>query len=159
MRELSPRRGCGHTLSHRRSDVTDLPGTTWRRLFSELFGTFLLVVVGAGGPVVAALSHGAISRSAAVAAPGLMVMAIILFMGAVSGAHLNPAVTLAFTLRRDFPWRRVPGYVLMQLCGGLLACLFLWGVYGKVGGLGATEPGVGLAAWQAMLTELLLTVG
>ena len=63
----------------------DDPKQEWRRLFSELFGTFLLVLVGAGGAVVNASSHGAISRSTAVAAPGLMVMAIILFMGAVSG--------------------------------------------------------------------------
>jgi aquaporin Z len=132
---------------------------TWRRLFAELFGTFLLVLVGAGGAVVAALSHGAVSRTAAVAAPGLMVMAIILFMGAVSGAHLNPAVTIAFSLRRDFPWRRVPGYVLAQLAGATLACLFLWAVYGKVGALGATEPGAGIADWKVMLTELVLTVG
>jgi aquaporin Z len=90
----------------------------WRRLFSELFGTFLLVVVGAGGAVVAATSHGAVTRAAAVTAPGLMVMAIILFMGAVSGAHLNPAVTLSFTLRGDFPWRRVPGYIVVHRQGG-----------------------------------------
>jgi aquaporin Z len=88
-----------------------------------------------------------------------MVMAIILFMGAVSGAHLNPAVTLAFTLRRDFLWRRVPGYVLAQLVGATLACLFLWAAYGKVGALGATVPGAGMADWQALLTELALTVG
>ena len=50
-------------------------------------------------------------------APGLMVTAIILFMGAVSGAHLNPAVSLAFALRGDFPWRRVPGYIVIQLIG------------------------------------------
>ena len=137
----------------------DEPLTEWRRLFAELFGTFLLVLVACGGPVVNALSHGAISRPAAVTAPGLMVMAIILFMGAVSGAHLNPAVTLAFTLRRDFLWRRVPGYVLAQLAGAALACLFLWAVYGKVGALGATVPGAGMADWQAMLTELVLTLG
>jgi aquaporin Z len=137
----------------------DEPLVEWRRLFAELFGTFLLVLVACGGPVVNALSHGAISRPAAVAAPGLMVMAIILFMGAVSGAHLNPAVTLAFTLRRDFLWRRVPGYVLAQLAGATLACLFLWALYGKVGALGATVPGAGMADWQAMLTELALTVG
>ena len=131
----------------------------WRRLVSELFGTFLLVLVGAGGAVVAALSHGAVSRPAAVTAPGLMVMAIILFMGAVSGAHLNPAVTLAFSLRGDFPWRRVPGYIVVQLLGAVLACLFLWAVYGKVGMLGATEPGAGIGDWAAMLTELVLTVG
>ncbi len=137
----------------------DDPRLEWRRLFSELFGTFLLVLVGAGAAVVGAISHGAISRPAAVAAPGLMVMAIILFMGAVSGAHLNPAVTLAFSLRKDFPWRRVPGYVLAQLAGASLACLFLWAVYGKIGMLGATEPGAGVSNWQAMLMELVLTVG
>jgi aquaporin Z len=137
----------------------DNPRLEGRRLFSELFGTFLLVLVGAGGGVVAALSHGAVSRPAAVAAPGLMVMAIILFMGAVSGAHLNPAVTLAFSLRGDFPWRRVPGYLVVQFAGATLACLFLWAAYGKVGMLGATEPGAGIRDWTAMLTELVLTVG
>ena len=137
----------------------DDPKLEWRRLFSELFGTFLLVLAGAGAAVVGARSHGAISRTAAVGAPGLMVLAIILFMGAVSGAHLNPAVTLAFSLRRDFPWRRVPGYLLAQLAGAVLACLFLWALYGKVGALGATEPGAGISDWQAMLTELALTVG
>lgn len=131
----------------------------WRRLFSELLGTFLLVLAGAGGGVVGAVSHGSISRAAAVTAPGLTVMAIILFMGAVSGAHLNPAVTLAFTLRKDFPWRRAPGYVLVQLVGATLACLFLRAVFGRVGMLGATEPGPHIRDWQAMLIELVLTAG
>jgi aquaporin Z len=130
-----------------------------RRLFSEVFGTFLLVLAGAGAGVVDAASHGGIGRSAAVTAPGLTVMAVILFMGAVSGAHLNPGVTLAFTLRGDFPWRRVPGYVLAQLAGATLACLFLWAVFGKIGELGATEPGSGIADWKATLVELVLTVG
>jgi aquaporin Z len=130
-----------------------------RRLLAELFGTFLLVLVAAGAAVVGALSHGAISRPAAITAPGLMVMAVILSMGNLSGAHLNPAVTLAFALRRDFPWRRVPGYVLAELAGGTLACLFLWAVYGKVGHLGATEPGAGITDWQAAWTELVLTAG
>ena len=92
-------------------------------------------------------------------APGLMVMAIILFMGAVSGAHLNPAVTLAFSARGDFPWRRVPGYIIVQLAGATLACLFLWAVLGKLGELGATEPGPGFSDTEAMLIELVLTVG
>jgi len=86
-----------------------------------------------------------------------MVMAIILFMGAVSGAHLNPAVSLAFALRRDFPWKRMPGYVLAQLIGATLACLFLDAVFGNVRHLGATLPGPGYADWQALLMEIVLT--
>ena len=62
-----------------------------------------------------------ISRTAAVTAPALMVLAVILFMGKVSGAHLNPAVSLAFAARGDFPWRRVPGYIVVQLIGATLA--------------------------------------
>jgi len=131
----------------------------WRRLFAELFGTFLLVLAGAGAPVVNAFSHGAVGRGAAVTAPGLTVMAIILFMGTVSGAHLNPAVSIAFAARGDFPWRRVPGYVLVQLIGATLAVLFLGAIFGKVGTLGATVPGAGIDDLQAMLMELVLTVG
>jgi aquaporin Z len=137
----------------------DDPALEWRRLFSELLGTFLLVLAGAGAGVVGAVSHGMISRTAAVTAPGLTVMAIILFMGAVSGAHLNPVVTIAFTLRRDFPWRRVPGYLVVQLVGATLACVFLRVLFGKVGMLGATEPGPHIHDWQAVLIEFALTVG
>ena len=131
----------------------------WRRLSSELFGTFLLVLAAAGGGVVAALSHGAVTRSAEVVAPGLTVMAVILFMGKVSGAHLNPVVSLAFAMRRDFPWGRVPAYVVAQLVGAALACLFLWAVLGDNGGLGATEPGHGVTGMQATLIEAVLTLG
>jgi aquaporin Z len=109
--------------------------------------------------VINAQSAGAISRTAAVTAPALMVMAIILFMGAVSGAHLNPAVSLSFAARGDFPWRRVPGYILAQLVGATCACLFLWAMFGQIGQLGATQPGAGISDWQAMLMELVLTVG
>jgi aquaporin Z len=131
------------------------PSQEWRRLFSELLGTFMLVLVAAGGGLLH--GKGQISLTAAVVAPGLMVMAIILFMGAVSGAHLNPAVSLAFALRRDFPWKRLPGYVLAQLVGATLACLFLYAVFGNVQHLGATLPGPGYGAWQALLMEIVLT--
>ena len=137
----------------------DDPRQEWRRLFAEVLGTFFLVLVGAGGGVVDAVSDGAIGRAASVTAPGLMVLAIILFMGAVSGAHLNPAVTLGFALRGDFPWRRVPGYILAELLGSTLAVLVLWAMFGKVGSLGATEPGPGISDGQAMVMELILTVG
>src|SRR6476469_11233827 len=70
----------------------DDPKLEYRRLFSELLGTFFLVLVAAGGGILH--GEGQISLTAAVVAPGLMVASIILFMGAVSGAHLNPAVSL-----------------------------------------------------------------
>ncbi len=133
----------------------DDPSLEWRRLFSELLGTFMLVLVAAGGGILH--GKGQISLAAAVVAPGLMVMAIILFMGAVSGAHLNPAVSLAFALRGDFPWKRVPGYVLIQLAGATLAGLFLDAVFGNIQHLGATLPGAGYHDWQALLMEVVLT--
>lgn len=131
------------------------PSLEYRRLFSEVLGTFMLVLVAAGGGLLHA--KGEISLTAAVVAPGLMVMAIILFMGAVSGAHLNPAVSLAFAVRGDFPWRRVPGYIVVQLLGATLACLFLLAVFGNVEQLGATLPGPGYHDWQALLMEIALT--
>lgn len=137
----------------------DDPALEWRRLFSEMLGTFLLVMAGAGAVVVAALSGGAIGRNAAVTAPGLTVMAVILFMGGVSGAHLNPVVSIAFALRRDFPWRRCLGYVLAQLAGATLACLFLLAALGDKGRLGATLPGPRIHEWQALLIETALTAG
>jgi aquaporin Z len=135
------------------------PTREWRRLFAELLGTFLLVEAGAGAPIVNAFTHGSIGRGAAVTAPGLAVMAVILFMGAVSGAHLNPVVSIAFAARGDFPWRRVPGYVLVQLLGATLAVLFLDAMFGKVGMLGATVPGAGIDDGQALLMELVLSAG
>jgi aquaporin Z len=137
----------------------DDPALEWRRLFSETLGTFLLVMAGAGAVVVDAASGGEISRTAAVTAPGLTVMVVILFMGGVSGAHLNPVVSIAFALRRDFPWRRCFGYLLAQLIGATLACLFLLAVLGNKGQLGATLPGDGIHDWQAMLIEVALTAG
>lgn len=147
------------TVSYPELDQFGDPALEWRRLFSELLGTFFLVLVAAGGGMLHAEASGQVSLAAAVVAPGLMVTAIILFMGAVSGAHLNPAVSIAFALRRDFAWRRVPGYIAVQLIGATLACLFLRAVLGDVGGLGATEPGAGYQAWQAMLIEMILTLG
>lgn len=94
-----------------------------------------------------------------VAAPGLMVMAIIYFMGAVGGAHLNPAITLAFAVRRNFPWNRVPGYIIAQLLGGIAAAGFLWAMFGAVGLLGATTPGPGISDFKALIMEVLLTLG
>jgi aquaporin Z len=131
-----------------------------RRLFSELFGTFFLVLVAAGsGMVNARFGGNAVPYTASVVAPGLMVAVIILFMGTVSGAHLNPAVTMAFAARGDFPWKRVPAYIAAQVVAAILATLLLWALIGKQGSAGLTLPGHGIPAATAMVWELVLTTG
>jgi len=135
------------------------PDQEWRRLFSELYGTFFLVIVAAGGGMMSQAFPNTISRAAAVVAPGLMVMGIIMFMGKVSGAHLNPAVSVAFALRGDFPWRRVPGYIVVQLIGATLAALFLQAVIKVSAQFGANYVARGYAGWQGYLMEALLTMG
>ena len=131
-----------------------------RRLFSELLGTFFLVLVAVGGGMVSARFGGnAVPYTAKVVAPALMVGAIILFMGTVSGAHLNPAVSVAFATRGDFPWKRVPAYVVAQFLGAILATLLLWALLGKQGSAGLTLPGSGISAATAMVWELVLTAG
>lgn len=135
------------------------PKLEWRRLFSEAWGTFLLVLVVAGGGVVGAQAFGAdLTLATKALAPGMMVMAIIFFMGTVSGAHLNPAVTIAFSIRGDFPWKRVPGYIIAQFMGAVLACLVLQWMFGDIMA-GATMPGEGVSPVIAMFTEALLTLG
>jgi hypothetical protein len=86
-------------------------------LLWELFGTFLLVLVVGGAGTMGHAFSGVITRTDTVVAPALMVMGVILFMGKLSGAHLDPAVSIAFALRRDFPRTRVPGYIVVQLIG------------------------------------------
>jgi aquaporin Z len=131
-----------------------------RRLFSELLGTFFLVLVAVGGGMVNARFGGnAVPYGARVVAPALMVMAIILFMGTVSGAHLNPAVSIAFAARGNFPWKRVPAYIVAQFLGAILATLLLWAMIGKQGSAGLTLPGSGISTTTAMLWELVLTTG
>ncbi|HTU04479.1 MAG TPA: MIP/aquaporin family protein [Trebonia sp.] len=131
-----------------------------RRLFSELLGTFLLVLVAVGAGMVSARFGGnAVPYGAKVVSPALMVMAIILFMGTVSGAHLNPAVSVAFAARGDFPWKRVPAYIVAQFLGAILATLTLWAFVGKQGSAGLTLPGSGISTVSAMLWELVLTTG
>jgi aquaporin Z len=135
------------------------PSQWWRRLSAELLGTFFLVLVAAGGPMMGRAFPGSVGRAAAVVAPGLMIMAIILAMGKVSGAHLNPVVSTAFALRSDFPWKRVPGYVLAQLVGAVLAAWFLQAVIHVSSQYGSTYPAPGRTGVDAMLLEAVLTLG
>ena len=152
------RSGSETSIIHPIEDFQD-PKQEWRRLFSELLGTFFLVLVAAGGGMMGQAFPDTISRTAAVTAPGLMVMAIILFMGKVSGAHLNPAVSLAFAARGDFPWRRVPGYIVVQLGGATLAALFLRAVIDVSAKYGSNYPAAGYSSGAAFWMEFILTLG
>ncbi len=135
------------------------PKQEWRRLFSELVGTFFLVLVAAGAAMMSQAFPGKISETVATATPGMMVFAIILFMGKVSGAHLNPAVSIGFALRGDFPWRRVPGYIVIQLIGASLAAWFLQTVIHVSATYGANYPASGYSALDAFWMEVVLTFG
>jgi aquaporin Z len=134
------------------------PSRAWRRFFAEMWGTFLLVLVACGASVVGKLSSE-VTLAMQVAAPGIMVMTIIYFMGTVSGAHLNPAVTIAFALRSHFPWKKVPVYIVAQLLGATLAALFVRSMFGETGDVGATTPKLTLTPLQAFVIEIILTTG
>ena len=151
-------RGFEEEVVHPMEDFQD-PTKEWRRLFSEFLGTFFLVLVAAGGGMMGQAFPNTISRAAAVVAPGMMVMAVILFMGKVSGAHLNPAVSIAFSLRGDFPWRRVPGYIVAQLTGAALAASFLQSVIHVSATYGSNYPAAGYSSFDAFLMETVLTLG
>lgn len=126
-----------------------------RRLLAELVGTFALTFVAAGGAVISVLSHGKVSSAASLVAPGLVVMVMIYTLGSESGAHFNPTVTLAFALRRDFPWRQVPGYWIAQFAGAIVAALLLRALFGLTGEVGITRPHYG--AISALVMETILT--
>lgn len=135
------------------------PKQEWRRLIAEFVGTFFLVLVAAGAAMVAKAYPDTVSEAAAVVAPGMMVMAIIMFMGKTSGAHLNPGVSIAFALRGDFPWNRVPGYVVVQLAGAIVAAFLLEALVGLTAADGGTFPGADTSDLAAFGTEAILTFG
>jgi MIP family channel proteins len=128
------------------------------RLIIEFAGTFLLVTVAAGAGVINHYAGGnLITRTAAVVAPGALVMALIYAWGPLSGLHINPAVTAAFAGRRVFPRSWVLPYWAAQFAGAILAALFLQVVFGNVttgGNYPIARPG---GDWRAFVMELVLT--
>lgn len=125
-----------------------------RRVAAEALGTFALVFFGAGAIMVAAKS-AAFGQVGIALAFGLVIAAMIYALGHISGAHLNPAVSLAFALSRQFPWRLVGGYWLGQCAGAVAAALLLRASLGDVAGVGATEPSGSVG--QSFLWEMILT--
>ena len=132
----------------------------WRSALAELVGTFALVFAGCGAIMVDAKSS-ALGHVGVAISFGLVIMVMIYAVGHISGAHFNPAVTLAFALTRHFPWPRVVVYWLAQLAGALIAALVLRGSLGDIADIGATIPSGsdGQAfLWEAILSFLLMFV-
>jgi aquaporin NIP len=127
-----------------------------RKLTAELFGTFVLVFAGTGAIVVNDVSHGAVSHVGIALTFGLVVLALVYALGDVSGAHLNPAVTVGFWLARRFPARDVLPYALAQSAGAVLASGLLRVLFPEHDTLGATRPSG--PPLQSFVLELILTL-
>jgi len=118
-------------------------------------GTFILVFGGTGAIVIDELSGGKITNVGIGISFGLAVMAAVYATGHLSGAHINPAVTLGFVIGSHFPRKHVPFYWASQVAGAVIASLTLRGLFGTVAHLGATVPNGG--SWQSYGLETVLT--
>lgn len=132
-----------------------------REYIGEFIGTFALVFAGTGAIAINEFSGGAITHPGIAITFGLIVMTMIYAMGDVSGAHLNPAVTVAFWVARLLPGREVVPYVLSQIAGGVSASLVLRLTFPDSASLGATLPAItppGAFAFELLLTFILMFV-
>jgi aquaporin NIP len=127
-----------------------------RRASAEFFGTFAMVFAGTGAIVINQVSGGAVSHVGIALTFGLIVMAMIYALGDVSGAHINPAVTLAFWLARKFETRALLPYLAAQFAGALAASALLLLMFGNVANLGATLPAGSVQ--QSFMLEVVLTL-
>jgi aquaporin NIP len=126
-----------------------------RQLAAEAFGTFALVFAGTGAIIINDVSGGAITHVGIALTFGLVVLALIYALGDISGAHLNPAVTVGFWAGRRFPGRQVLPYLLAQCSGALAASLLLKFLFSQHATLGATLP----VGWpmRSFILEIILT--
>ncbi len=129
----------------------------WAAYVAEGLGTFGLVFAGCGAIMIDTLSRGQITHVGVGLVFGLIITVMIYTFGHISGAHFNPAVTLAFVLARHFPVKRLFGYWTAQLVGSLLAAGCLRILFGNVAHLGTTLPAGSGGAWQSFGLEALLT--
>jgi aquaporin Z len=127
-----------------------------KKLAAECFGTFTLVFAGTGAVIINDVHPGAVTHVGVALTFGLVVLAMIYALGDVSGAHLNPAVTLGFFLARRFPFRQALPYLLSQCTGAILASVFLRLLFPDDPTLGATRPAG--PPLQSFLLEIVLTL-
>lgn len=126
-----------------------------RRYVAEVIGTFALVFAGTGAVVVNDVTHQSITHVGVALTWGMIVMALIYALGDISGAHLNPAVTIGFWTARQFDGRRVVPYIVAQLVGAIAASVMLRVLFLEHDTLGATLPAG--AWWQSFVLEVILT--
>lgn len=126
-----------------------------RRYFAEATGTFFLVFCGTGAIVINNTTHGSVTGLGIALTFGLIILAMIYALGDISGAHMNPAVTVGFSLAGYFPARQVPAYILSQLAGAFLASAVIRVLFPQDALLGATLPAG--SAMQSFVLEIILT--
>ena len=127
------------------------------QLGAEFVGTFILIFFATAAPIVNQKYGGAISPFGNAACAGLAVTIIILSTGHISGAHLNPSLTIAFAALRHFPWLQVPAYVAVQVLGSICASFALKGVFHPFLSGGVTVPDVTISTAQAFFTEFIIS--
>lgn len=143
------------SINHRAKPPIWSSNERWRRLSGELIGTFGIVFGAAGSATMNKVSGGQVTLVGAALASGLAVTAMIYALGHICNAHFNPAVTLAFTVARHFPLREVPGYILAQFGGGILAALAVKLIFGDVPGLGGNYPSG--SPMQSLILESIIS--
>ena len=126
-----------------------------KKYISEFIGTFSLIFCGTGAMTVNEVTGGSVTHVGIAITWGLIVMAMIYAFGETSGAHFNPAVTIAFAYAKKFSWKQVPKYIIAQVLGAFAASLVLWFLFPTSEFLGSTIPTVDI--WRAFVMELLLT--
>ncbi|HBR52719.1 MAG TPA: MIP family channel protein [Flavobacteriaceae bacterium] len=126
-----------------------------KRMIAELIGTFALVFCGTGAIVINEFTGGTVTHPGIAITFGLIVMGMIYAFGDISGAHINPAVTIAFAYAKKFPWKEVPLYVLAQVVGAILASLLLLYLFPDNELLGTTLPQI--AVLKVFIFEVILT--
>lgn len=126
-----------------------------KKYIAEFIGTFSMIFCGTGAMTINEVTGGSVSHVGIAITWGLIVMAMIYAFGEISGAHFNPAVSIAFAYAKKFSWKEVPKYIIAQILGAILASVLLWFLFPASETLGATIPTVDV--WRAFVLELLLT--
>jgi aquaporin Z len=126
-----------------------------KKYIAEMTGTFALVFCGTGAIIIDQQTGGAVSHAGIAITFGLIVMAMIYALGDISGAHLNPAVSIAFTIAKKFPAKQLAPYIISQLAGAVLASFVLKLLFPENHSLGTTIPSG--SAMQSLILEFILT--